>query len=126
MKKLYDEKDSTLMDPTVFVEQAGQPPEISVFLPVYDEEPNLVLLHEKLDIALRALGRPAEIIYVDDGSSDQHGRPTPGQLSRVAVTPSALPATIGKRGVLSLGSRRIVRAGGGTVLPLYFVRRVRS
>jgi len=47
-EKLYDEKDSTLMDPTVFVEQDGQPPEISVFLPVYDEEPNLVLLHEKL------------------------------------------------------------------------------
>jgi glycosyltransferase involved in cell wall biosynthesis len=73
MKKLYDEKDSTLMDPTVSPKAAGldeQAPEISVFLPVFDEEPNLVLLHEKLDIALQALGRPAEIIYVDDGSTD--------------------------------------------------------
>jgi glycosyltransferase involved in cell wall biosynthesis len=45
-------------------------PEISVFLPVFNEEPNLRPLHEKLDNSLRQLGRSAEIIYVDDGSSD--------------------------------------------------------
>src|SRR6185369_6718355 len=45
-------------------------PEISVFLPVYNEEPNLRPLHAKLNEALRALGRSAEIVYVDDGSSD--------------------------------------------------------
>ena len=50
---------------------ANAPPDISVFLPVYDEEPNLRLLHEKLDEALRKLGRTAEIIYVDDGSRDR-------------------------------------------------------
>jgi len=45
-------------------------PDISVFLPVFNEEPNLRPLHEKLDRALEQLGRTAEIIYVDDGSSD--------------------------------------------------------
>jgi glycosyltransferase involved in cell wall biosynthesis len=45
-------------------------PEISIFLPVYNEEPNLRPLHAKLDQALKALGRSAEIVYVDDGSSD--------------------------------------------------------
>jgi glycosyltransferase involved in cell wall biosynthesis len=45
-------------------------PEVSVFLPVYNEEPNLLPLHAKLDEALKALGRSAEIVYVDDGSSD--------------------------------------------------------
>ncbi|PYS70905.1 MAG: glycosyltransferase [Acidobacteria bacterium] len=45
-------------------------PEVSVFLPVFNEEPNLRPLHTKLDEALRALGRSAEIVYVDDGSSD--------------------------------------------------------
>src|SRR5437660_9963064 len=45
-------------------------PEVSIFLPVFNEEPNLRPLHEKLDRALRQLGRTAEIIYVDDGSSD--------------------------------------------------------
>jgi dolichol-phosphate mannosyltransferase len=45
-------------------------PEISVFLPVYNEEPNLMPLHAKMDEALKKLGRSAEIIYVDDGSND--------------------------------------------------------
>src|SRR5947209_1912570 len=49
---------------------ASEAPDISVFLPVFDEEPNLRLLHEKLDKALQKLGRTAEIIYVDDGSTD--------------------------------------------------------
>ncbi len=45
-------------------------PEISVFLPVYNEEPNLLPLHAKLEEALKQLGRAAEVIYVDDGSTD--------------------------------------------------------
>src|SRR5438093_8521403 len=45
-------------------------PELSVVLPVFNEEPNLRPLHEKLDRALAQLGRTAEIIYVDDGSTD--------------------------------------------------------
>src|ERR1700730_7439828 len=49
----------------------GDAPDISVFLPVLNEEPNLRPLHEKLNLALAQLGRTAEIIYVDDGSTDQ-------------------------------------------------------
>jgi dolichol-phosphate mannosyltransferase len=67
--KIYDEQEETLLTndaPT----KAGPKPEVSVFLPVYNEEPNLLPLHAKLDEALKALGRSAEIIYVDDGSSD--------------------------------------------------------
>jgi len=45
-------------------------PDISVFLPVYNEEPNLLPLQAKLHEALKALGRSAEIVYVDDGSTD--------------------------------------------------------
>src|SRR5688500_17059977 len=45
-------------------------PEISIFLPVYNEEPNLLPLHAKLDEALKTLDRAAEIVYVDDGSTD--------------------------------------------------------
>lgn len=45
-------------------------PEVSVFLPVFNEEPNLRPLQGKLNQALALLGRSAEIIYVDDGSSD--------------------------------------------------------
>ncbi len=50
--------------------EAIDAPEVSVFLPVYNEEPNLRPLHQKLDQSLTALGRSAEIVYVDDGSTD--------------------------------------------------------
>lgn len=49
---------------------SGEKPALSVFLPVYNEEPNLLPLHAKLDEALKTLGQSAEIIYVDDGSTD--------------------------------------------------------
>lgn len=45
-------------------------PEISLFLPVFNEEENLPPLHQKIDGALKDLGLSAEVIYVDDGSSD--------------------------------------------------------
>jgi glycosyltransferase involved in cell wall biosynthesis len=51
-------------------DDGGETPDISVFLPVFNEEPNLRPLHAKMTEALAALGRTAEIIYVDDGSSD--------------------------------------------------------
>ena len=46
-------------------------PEISLFLPVLDEEENLPLMHQKIGAALDALGKTAEVIYVDDGSTDK-------------------------------------------------------
>ena len=45
-------------------------PELSLFLPVLDEEENLRPLHEKIRAALETLGKTAEVIYVDDGSTD--------------------------------------------------------
>ena len=45
-------------------------PELSLFLPVLDEEENLRPMHEKIRTALDALGKTAEVIYVDDGSTD--------------------------------------------------------
>src|SRR5204863_5155298 len=50
--------------------QTSDTPDLSIFLPVFNEEPNLLPLHAKLDEALKTLGRSAEIIYVDDGSTD--------------------------------------------------------
>ncbi|MBX3281416.1 MAG: glycosyltransferase [Acidobacteria bacterium] len=51
--------------------QKSEDPEISVFLPVLDEEENLVPMHEKIAAALAELGRSAEMIFVDDGSTDR-------------------------------------------------------
>jgi len=70
MRKLYDEEDETLTDERTLRFRDGDVPKISIFLPVFNEEPNLRPLHTKLDEALLQLGRSAEIIYVDDGSTD--------------------------------------------------------
>src|SRR3954453_17542222 len=45
-------------------------PELSLFLPVLDEEENLRPMHAKIRSALDQLGKTAEVIYVDDGSTD--------------------------------------------------------
>ena len=46
-------------------------PEISVVIPVFNEEENIAALHQKLNAALGALGLAYEILYVDDGSRDR-------------------------------------------------------
>lgn len=45
-------------------------PELSVVVPVYNEEGNLPELHRRLAAAMDALGRTYELIFVDDGSRD--------------------------------------------------------
>ena len=65
--RILDEQEQLTAEPRSLTTDT---PDISVFLPVFNEEPNLRPLHAKLDQALKALGRSAEIVYVDDGSTD--------------------------------------------------------
>ena len=44
---------------------------VSVVIPVYNEEANLPGLLPRLIPVLRGLGRPAEVVFVDDGSRDR-------------------------------------------------------
>jgi len=46
------------------------PRKVSVVIPVYNEEANLPALLARLLAVLDALGRPAEAVFVDDGSRD--------------------------------------------------------
>jgi len=62
------------------------PPEISIVVPVYDEEQSVERLHEELVLALSGLGRSFEIIVVDDGSRDE----TYARLTRLAASDSRL------------------------------------
>ena len=68
--KVYDQENEPLAAPARRASDHTDAPDISVFFPVYNEEPNLRPLHEKLNASLAQLGRSAEIIYVDDGSTD--------------------------------------------------------
>jgi undecaprenyl-phosphate 4-deoxy-4-formamido-L-arabinose transferase len=43
---------------------------VSVVIPIYNEADNLEILHQRLTQTLAGLGRPCEIWYVDDGSTD--------------------------------------------------------
>ena len=91
-------------------------PEISIFLPVFNEEPNLRPLHEKLDRALAQLRRKAEIIYVDDGSSDASLsilREIAAHDPRVRVI--ALRRNYGQTPAMAAG---IHAARGGVLIPM--------
>jgi undecaprenyl-phosphate 4-deoxy-4-formamido-L-arabinose transferase len=46
------------------------PPAVSVVVPVFDEERTVGELYRRTAAALEELGRPAELIFVDDGSAD--------------------------------------------------------
>lgn len=45
-------------------------PEISVVVPVYNEEHSLRELHDRLTAVMGGLGRPYELVFVNDGSRD--------------------------------------------------------
>ena len=47
-----------------------QPPDVSVVIPVYNEEENLPILADEIDRAMVEVGRPYEVLWVDDGSTD--------------------------------------------------------
>ncbi len=52
------------------VATAGSMPEISILIPVYNEEDNLLNLDVRIAESMAKLGRSFEVIYVDDGSTD--------------------------------------------------------
>jgi glycosyltransferase involved in cell wall biosynthesis len=45
-------------------------PKFSTIIPIYNEEDSLVLLHSSLKRVMDQLGKPYEMIFIDDGSSD--------------------------------------------------------
>ncbi len=45
--------------------------DLSIVIPVYNEEENLPILYEKLKSVLESLGKSYEIIFVNDGSTDK-------------------------------------------------------
>jgi glycosyltransferase involved in cell wall biosynthesis len=47
------------------------PPELSVVIPVHNEAASLETLHREFTSVLAAVGRPYELILIDDGSTDE-------------------------------------------------------
>jgi glycosyltransferase involved in cell wall biosynthesis len=91
-------------------------PEISVFLPVYNEEENVEPLNHRLTAALAELGRTYEIIYVDDGSTDRslaRLREIAARDDRIRVI--ALRRNYGQTAAMSAG---IDHARGKILIPM--------
>lgn len=113
--KTYGEEETLVNNKQPAASRGGKP-ELSIFLPVYNEEPNLSPLHAKLDAALKALGRTAEIIYVDDGSTDgslQVLRELASRDNRVRVV--ALRRNYGQTAAMAAG---IDAASGEVLIPM--------
>lgn len=60
------------LDPTI---------DLSIVIPVYNEEAGIPELHRRLDIALAGLGRRVEVVLVNDGSKDT----TPAMIDALVV-----------------------------------------
>ena len=90
--------------------------DLSIVVPVHDEEDNVVPLYEALSKALRVLGRPYEIIVVDDGSRDD----TYQRLARLADADDAfklikLRRNFGQTAAMAAG---FDHAAGDIVIPM--------
>ena len=110
--KVFEEE----LAPVDATSEDTETPEISVFLPVYNEAPNLPPLQAKLDQALKELGRTAEIVYVDDGSSDgslEILRELAAKDKRIRVV--ALRRNYGQTAAMSAG---IDAAKGKVLIPM--------
>ena len=58
------------LDATDSTTASADPIDVSIVVPVFEEEESLPHLHEALVASLSALDRTWEIVYCDDGSSD--------------------------------------------------------
>ncbi|HYY05292.1 MAG TPA: glycosyltransferase family 2 protein [Candidatus Limnocylindria bacterium] len=58
--------------------ETGPPLALSIVVPVYNEEGNVEPLHDELTRVVRELGRPYELVFVNDGSRD-------GTLARLSA-----------------------------------------
>ena len=90
---------------------------ISVVVPVHDEEDNVEPLYHALVSALTALGRPYEIVIVDDGSEDAtHARLL--RLAAVDSRPEARPAPAQLRPDGGDGGRVSTTRRGDVIVPM--------
>lgn len=90
--------------------------EISLVIPVFNEEENLPVLAAEIQAVMQGLGRPYEVLFVDDGSTDG----SPAVLRRLAA---ADPAVRVVRQRVNAGQSAALDAGfrfahGGIVVTL--------
>jgi glycosyltransferase involved in cell wall biosynthesis len=89
---------------------------LTVTVPIYNEEANIVPLYEKIRDAMHALGKPWELVLVNDGSSDQ----SPALLDELAardprITVVHFPRNYGQTAAMMAG---MDHARGEIIVPM--------
>ena len=82
----------------------GKIKDISIVIPVFNEEKNIGLLYPKIKRVLDNLGRNYEIIFIDDGSTDK----TPILLHRICEEDRRVKAVVFRR---NFGQTAAISAG---------------
>ncbi len=91
-------------------------PELSLLIPLYNEEENLELLLDRIEATMGDLGRTYEVVLVDDGSSDR----TPELLQKAVTERRHLRVVLFRlnSGQTSALSAAIEFARGDILIPL--------
>jgi glycosyltransferase involved in cell wall biosynthesis len=92
------------------------PLELSIIVPLYDEAESLPILWKELDEALGMLPGPAEVIFVDDGSTDASAAVIRGLMARDArIRLVRLAVNAGLSAAFHAG---LIRARGGIIVTM--------
>jgi len=79
---------------------------VSVVIPVYNEAASLTVLIDELEPVLSGLGKPFEVVIVDDGSSDETREVLAAmEQDRTWLRPLSLPENSGQSAALFAGFR---------------------
>lgn len=102
--------------PADFIPTDDQSPDLSVVIPVFNEEENIERLYEKALEAMKELGRTWEMILIDDGSTDRSFE----MIARLAAADRRVKAirfvrNFGQTAALAAG---IDHAAGRTIIPM--------
>ena len=91
-------------------------PELSLLIPLYNEEENLTLLLDRVAEVMDGLGRPYEVVLVDDGSKDR----TPDLLRQAAKQRRNLRVVLFRRnsGQTAALAAAIQHSRGGILIPM--------
>lgn len=76
---------------------------ISLVIPVYNEEPNIAVLLERLLPVMKGIGEPFEVILVDDGSTDRSLVLLQGYTSQPEIKVVELTKNYGQHAAIMAG-----------------------
>ena len=87
-------------------------PDLSVVIPIYNEEENVANLVREFREALTAWGRPYELILVDDGSTDRSFELLKGAENGAGTVRDSVPLQLGQTAAFTPALRMRAAACG--------------